>query len=114
MNFFVTFISILLSALLLGFVLPWWSIVIPTFGIPLIVKNRPIINFLTAFLAIFVLWYSYAFYIDYTNQYILSRRLAVLFGLSTPLLSLLTGLIGGLLGGISALTSGYFIKLIKR
>lgn len=87
-----------------GLFLPWWSIAICTFITSLIFRQRPLVSFLSGFLAVFLLWTSLAMIIDIQNNSILSSRIASVLPLSgSPfLLILVTGFIGGIVGGMGA------------
>ncbi len=66
--------------------------------------------FLAGFLALFLLWAGWAFWIDLENNSILSERVIRLFPLPHNSLSLilLTGFLGGLINGMAMLTGDIF------
>lgn len=103
-------VSVLLSALLafsLGLFLPWWSIAIAGFLTGFFIPQRHFLSFLSAFLGVFILWGSMAFYLSISNDHILARRIAMMIIKKDDplLLILLTASIGGLTTGLSSLTA---------
>jgi hypothetical protein len=114
------FILITLVIFLLNFFtsvyLPWWWTVaiIPFLVVSVFKPIRSTYAFLSGFIAIFLLWSSTAFVIDYKNDHMLANSLAKLFNLPHSfLLIIITGLVGGLVGGFSSLSGSYFRKLFK-
>jgi hypothetical protein len=62
-------------------------------------------SFFAGLLGIALLWLVMALFIDFTTQSQLSDRVAGLFPTkTTPLLFLITSLVGGLVGGFASLT----------
>jgi len=111
---FVTIIIALLS-FASGFIFPWWAIAPIAFIITLIVPQKPGFSFLSAFLALLLLWGGLVSYIDVKNKHILAEKIAELFlgQKSHYLMILLTALTGGLVAGFSALTAA-FIRQKKK
>ena len=105
MKFILTTLLIALVSFIIGMYLPWWSIAIVAFLAALLIQPRIGIGFLAGFSGIFLLWAALAFWIDASNESILSRKIAQLFPLggSTLLLILVTAFIGGLVGGFAAM-----------
>ncbi|MHB1922125.1 MAG: hypothetical protein ACYCOO_07795, partial [Chitinophagaceae bacterium] len=95
----VIFFSMALSYLA-GIWLPWWSLSVCCFLVALVIPQAPLKGFLSAFLAIFLLWGGLALFIDVRNGHILSRRMSQLFfHQSNPFLILgLTALLGAITG----------------
>ncbi len=108
-------ISLILTALL-SFVsclyLPWWSIAIVAFIVAALIPQKPGKAFLTAFLALFLLWGGLSFWISQNNEHILAHKISLLvLKMDNPyLLILATGLIGALVAGMAALTGSYLRK----
>ena len=99
-------------AAILQWFLPWWMIVLPCSIMGFFIgekKGSP--AFLRGFLAIFLLWISYAFVISFQNDHVLANRMSMLIlKIKSPLLLLFaSAFIGGLVGGLSAIT-GFFIR----
>lgn len=103
-------ILIAITAWLLGFFLPWWSVVIPGFVFGGWLGKKSSSCFGYGFVGISGLWLLQTLTVQYGNTGILTARITELFNLPHPwLMILLTILIGGLLGGFSTLT-GYLFK----
>lgn len=103
-------ILLALSAWLLSFVLPWWSLAFPALILGAMLGNTGIRSFGYGALGIGGWWLIHALYIHVANDGILTSRIANLFSLPYPwLLIAITAIIGGLAGGLSTLT-GYLLK----
>ena len=91
--------------------LPWWIIAPIAFAVCYLFKLKAGEAFLVSFMAIFILWGGYAYYLDMNNGHILCKRVAALLHLSLPpLILLITGLVGGLVAGLAGLAGGFLIK----
>jgi len=114
MKFLVQLILTLLLVWLLQLFLPWWSLAIGCLLMGAVFGNNGGISFLAGFLAVALLWFGMAFYVDYTTQSILTDKVARLFPTQTkPLLLVVTAVVGGLVGGFAAL-SGALITYKKK
>ena len=109
MKILVAIVLTALLAFIAGLQLPWWSIAIAAFIVSVIINQRSGIAFLSGFLGIFVLWAGLAWWIDMSNQGVLSGKIALLLPLggNSVLLILVTAFIGALVGGFGALTGSY-------
>jgi uncharacterized membrane protein (Fun14 family) len=90
--------------------LPWYSLVIPTFIIGFLSKNRKGFQmFVVGFFAVFLLWMLYISILSINNQFILANRLSVLFFKHqwNFLLIFTSSFIGGLVGGSATITGHY-------
>jgi hypothetical protein len=107
MKFFSVIIIIGLLCFASGFIFPWWAIAPLSFMVTLLIPQKPGISFLSAFLALFILWGGLASYMDVKNKHILSTKIAELFfdSKSNYLIIFVTALAGGLVTGFSALTA---------
>jgi hypothetical protein len=93
--------------------LPWWTLVFPIFIISYGTSRSGIGSFMAGFIAIGVLWFGMAWYIDFATSSTLSQKVAMLFqGISVTLLRLITALVGGLTGGFTSLTA-YSLKNLR-
>ena len=65
--------------------------------------------FFAGFLALFILWFVLAFWMDFANEGVLSVKIASTLGLgeSKWMLLILTAFIGGLIAGFAALSGSY-------
>lgn len=113
MKFIFTLLLILIVATILQFYLPWWIIAIVAFAANLIWQQKAVAAFFTGFLGIGLTWISYAIWIDWHSNAVLSKKIATLLNLpSSWLLVLITLVMSGLVGGFSALTGNLFRKII--
>ena len=108
----INFIITLILSIGLSFILPWWGImvaaVITAFFIPL----KKISVFGIPFLAVFLFWLSYSYWLSSGNDFILAQKIAILLPLdgNPYLLIFVTALVGGIAAGIS----GIFGKQLKQ
>lgn len=108
----INFIITLFLSLGLSFFLPWWGVmaaaILTGFMIPL--KKASV--FLIPFLAVFLFWSIYSFWLSNGNDFILAKKIAILLPLNgnAYVLILVTALIGGIAGGIG----GVFGKQLKQ
>lgn len=111
-NIFSIF-SIAILSFALGIFLPWWSIAIAGFLIPLFIEQKPLMAFLSGFVSIFLLWGLYSFFINQSNHDILANKISMLIlKRENPLMLVtMTALIGGIVTGFASL-SGSFLKSI--
>ena len=93
-------------------VLPWWGMALACFLLSFMIAENRGSAFFAAFLAIFIIWFAHAAYIDFGNEHLLSQRVIKLFPLpeSSILLLIITGVLGGIAAG-SAAMAGRQIRL---
>ena len=108
-------ISLILTALLsfgACLYLPWWSIAIAAFIVAVLIPQKPGKAFLTAFIALLLLWGGLSFWLSNNNEHLLAHKVSLLIlKMDSPyLLILATALIGGLVAGFAALTGAYLRK----
>ena len=108
-------ISLILTALLsfgACLYLPWWSIAIAAFIVAALIPQKPGKAFLAAFIALFLLWGAFSFWLSNNNEHLLAHKVSVLIlKMDSPyLLILATALIGGLVAGFAALSGAYLRK----
>ena len=100
---------ILISAFLLNLLFPWWSIVIPGLIFGYLFKHKAGSSFGWGFLALFLLWGGQTMFIHFSNDAIMSTRIAEMLGVGSPyLVILITGFLGGLISGMATLTGTMF------
>ena len=89
--------------------LPWWSIAIAAFIVAALIPQKPTRAFLTAFLALLLLWGGLSFWISNNNDHLLAHKVSLLFlKMDNPyLLILATAIIGALVAGFAALSGSY-------
>ena len=108
-------ISLILTALLsfgACLYLPWWSIAIAAFIVAALIPQKPGKAFLAAFIALFLLWGAFSFWLSNNNEHLLAHKVSVLIlKMDSPyLLIMATALIGGLVAGFAALSGAYLRK----
>ena len=111
----INFIATIIIALLLSQVLPWWSVMLAGFITAILFSLKKSAVFFIPFLAIALFWMVYAFWLSNANDFILSKKIAVLLPLqgNPYLLILVTGLIGGIATGIAAIFGKQCATLLK-
>jgi hypothetical protein len=112
MKFFLQVLTILLLALVLELMLPWWTIAIAAFIGGAVFNSKS--NFGAGFLAIALLWIVHALIIDTSAAAPLAERVAGIFKLSKPLLFVVTGVIGGLVGGFASMAGSALQRKRKK
>lgn len=110
-------VACLLTALLGfsgGLYFPWWIIGVAAFVVSVFIPQSPAKAFLSAFIALFLLWGAQSFYIDQLNAHLLSIKIASILPLdgSYVLIIVLSAFIGGLVAGLAGLT-GSFLRPAK-
>lgn len=116
MKFFISAILTALLAFAFGIYFPWWSIAIAAFIVFALIPVKPGWAFLSAFLALFLLWGGMAWVISVNNEHILGHRISqVILKKDDPLMLVLsTALIGGVVGGFAGLSGRLFRLIIRR
>lgn len=108
MRIIVNIALVMAFAILFQLFLPWWSISLAAALVAFVRGGHVVESFVSAFLALFLLWAGYAWYIDQSSAHILSSKVALLLQLPSPtLLVSLSGLLGGLVAGLGGLTAHY-------
>jgi hypothetical protein len=111
----INFIATIVFALILSQFLPWWSIMVAAFVSSILIPLKKVKVFIIPFLAIVVLWVIQSWILSSTNDYILAKKIALLFPLNgnAYLLMLVTGIIGGIAAGIAAVFGKQTLFLFK-
>ncbi len=105
-------LSIVLTALLsflFCLYLPWWFIAPAAFVVALVLQQSPGKSFISAFLALFLLWGGLAWHISSQNEDLLAHKISLLvINNDSPfLLILFTALLGALVASFAALAATY-------
>jgi len=100
-NFVITAVL----AIVLSFLLPWWSIMIAAFIASVFIPLRKASVFFIPFLAILLYWGVYSYVLSSANDFTMAYKVSKLFITTgnSYLLILLTGVIGGLAAGLSGI-----------
>lgn len=107
------FNSVLLTALLsfiAGIYIPyWWFFAVVAFLVAVLIQQKGFKAFFAGFLALFILWFVLAFWIDLVNESVLSVKIASILPLdgSKWILMVVTAFIGALVAGFAALSGSY-------
>lgn len=112
MKFFISFILTSLLSFAACLFLPWWSIAIAAFLVAALIPQKPGKSFLTAFIALLLLWGGLSFWISNNNDHILAHKVSqLILSIDNPYFLILgTALIGGLVAGFAALAGSYLRK----
>jgi hypothetical protein len=95
--------------------MPWWSVVVASFLISLILSSKGLSSFFSGFLGVGILWFYLAWRIDSTTGSILTDKVAAIFTLPNSfLLILVTAVIGGIAGGFGALAGSHLRSIFKK
>jgi hypothetical protein len=105
-------ITLIVLSMILENFLPWWVIAPVAFIVAAIFKLKPGQGFLAGFFGLFLLWAGMAFFIDLSNEHILSAKISLLFFKSAIpfVIVFMTGLIGGLVAGFAGLAGAFLGK----
>ncbi len=105
------YVTILATALLVTFFLPWYIVGIPAFAFSLLKATSARNALLCGFGAVFTAWLICYLYYCLPNDFILANRMAAFFFLPhSSLLLICAALIGGAVGGLAAL-AGFYMRL---
>src|SRR5678809_1258477 len=114
------FNSVLLTALLSFiagiYISYWWFFAVVAFLVALLIHQKGFKAFFAGFLALFILWFVLAFWMDLVNEGVLSVKIATLLPLggSKWLLMIITASMGGLVAGFAALSGSYLRSKSKK
>lgn len=105
-------IAIILTALLSfagALFFPWWIIAVAAFLVALIIQQKALASFLSAFLALFILWGVQSYVIDAANEHLLATKVAAILPLHGSYIAIIivAAFIGGLVAGMAALTASF-------
>ncbi len=105
MKFIISLILIALISFAACTVLPWWSIAPASFLVSVLIPQKVSLAFLSGFLALFILWGAYSWYISYLNEHILAHKVSMLILKNDQPVALIiiTALIGGMVAGLAAI-----------
>ena len=109
----------ILIAIVLSLSLPWWSVMVAAFVTSLFLPLKKSAVFFVPFLAIALLWIVQTYYLSSSNDFILAKKIAIMFPLegNQYVLILITGIIGGIAAGISGVFGkqcSLILGLIKK
>lgn len=110
------FILTILLALSFSFFLPWWSVMLAAFITAFRLPLKGSSVFLVPFFAILLFWAGYSYILASKNDFILSKKIAILLPLegNPYVLLLVTAIVGGLAAGIAAIFGKQCQLLLKK
>jgi len=115
MKFLLKIIFTAATAYLMQLYFPWWSVVIASFLISVILYSKGLSSFFSGFLGVGIIWFILAFRIDTASGSILTDKVAAIFSLPNAFtLILVTALIGAIAGGFGALAGSHFRLLFVK
>jgi hypothetical protein len=116
MKIIVSIILIAICAFVLGIYMPWWSLAIAAFLVPLLIDQKPGWAFLSGFTALFLLWGLMSSMISSANEQVLAHKISrlILSADNPTLLILVTALLGALVAGMAALSGSHLRKIIMN
>ena len=110
MKFFNSFLLTALLSFIAGiYISHWWFFAVVAFLVAALIHQKAYKAFFAGFLALFILWFVLAFWMDLSNEGVLSVKIASILQLdgSKWLLMIVTAFIGGLIAGFAALSGSY-------
>jgi hypothetical protein len=116
MKFFVSMLLIALLSFVSSIYLPWWVIAVVGFVIAFAIPQKPLLAFLSGFLALFLLWAFVSYFLSNANNHLLAHKLSLLFiKVDNPILLIIfTGFIGGFVAGLGSLSGRLFRKVFTK
>jgi hypothetical protein len=114
MKIIVSIILIALCSFVLGIYMPWWSLAIAAFLVPLLIDQRPGWAFISGFTALFLLWGIMSWLISSANEQVLAHKISkLIISTDSPgLLIFVTALLGAIVAGVAALSGCLLRKII--
>jgi len=92
--------------------MPWWILILISFVVGFIIYGNGFNVFVSGFLSGTALWLTYAWFLDFMTESILSAKLVLLFPVDESfMLIVVSGIIGGLAAGLGA-TTGNSLRLL--
>jgi hypothetical protein len=115
MKFITATILYALLAFAAGLFFPWWIIAVTSFIVGLLVHQRALIAYASAFTGLSLLWTGMALWIDFQNNHVLAAKIANVLPLggSSAYLIGLTALVGGLVSAFAAMSASY-LRPVKQ
>ena len=115
MKFILKIIFTAATAYLMQLYFPWWSVVVASFLISMILSSNGVISFFSGFFGVGILWFILASRIDSGSNSILTDKVAEIFSLPNALsLILVASLVGAIAAGFGALAGGHLRSLIIK
>ncbi len=111
MKLLISTILIAFLSSLTEFFLPWWTIAVVAFIVAMVIQLPPLKSFLSGFLGITLFWLPNIIFKDFSNEHILSRKMAALFHVPNyGVFIIVCVLLGSLVGGLGAFSGALLRK----
>ncbi|EMR01184.1 hypothetical protein [Cesiribacter andamanensis] len=95
-------------------VFPWWSVAVCAALVSALIPTTGKKAFWSGFAGIGLLWLFFALFYSIQTDFVLTQRVANLFGVgSSVVIILLTALIGAVVGGLGALTGNQLRQSLR-
>jgi hypothetical protein len=116
MKFIFSLLICPLLAYALGLMLPWWSVAIAGVLTGFFIPQHRLLSFLSCFLGSLILFGSMIFFVSFSNDHILAKKIGLLVVKDSKehLIIALSALISALVSGLSALTGRSFAIVLKK
>lgn len=93
---------------------PWWSVVISAAVVSAMIPTSGSTAFLSGFAGVGLLWFLSALFYSFQTDFLLTERVARMFGVnSSIIIILLTTIIGAIAGGMGALCGNQLRQFLK-
>ena len=111
----INFITTLILSIGLSFISPWWGIMVAAILTGYLIPLKKFAIFSIPFLAVFLYWFVYSYWLSNGNDFILAKKIAILLPLNgNPyLLILVTALVGGIAAGIGGIFGRQLRQLVS-
>ena len=115
MKFLLKIIFTGVTAYLMQLYFPWWSVVVASFLISVILSTNGVISFFSGFFGVGILWFFLAYRIDSGSNSILTDKVAAIFSLPNAFsLILVASLIGAIAAGFGALAGSHLRSIFAK
>jgi hypothetical protein len=106
------FTALLLTALLAHaapLYFPWWSFAVTSFLVALLIYQKAGLAFVSGFFGVFLLFTVHTLVLDYSNEHLLAKKVALILPLggSSLALILVSAFIGGLVSAFAAMSGSF-------
>ncbi|MBC7913533.1 MAG: hypothetical protein H7Y07_05350 [Pyrinomonadaceae bacterium] len=113
MKFIIASIFTALLSFVTALFSPWWIITVVAFIVAAAIPQKAFLAFLSAAIALFLLWGIQAYLIDANNDHILATKIAglLIHRNSSIVIVFITGVLGATVSGFAAAAGSLFRKV---
>jgi hypothetical protein len=106
----------MVSSYAMGLFFPWWTVAIAGLASGFFLDQKIFLSFLSAFIAVFLLWGIMSYVISVDNDHILASKISlmILKGKSPVVIILLGAFTGGIVSAFSAMTGSVLASVVRR